>query len=113
MAAPDSAAAEGLKVAGSNLSSNLPWELANSKWAATLNPILQNPILQGRLINNIKLVTGSNTINHGLQRRLRGWIVVMNSDAETFYDSQEDNQMTDLTLILNSTGPTTISLYVF
>lgn len=96
-----------------NLSSNLPWELANNKWAATLNPLLSNLLVNGQFIQNVALVTGANTINHGLQRKLRGYLVVLNSAATTFYDSQATNQMPDLTLILNSSGATTITLYVF
>lgn len=96
-----------------NLSSKLPWELANPKWAARLNPLLANPLTQGRLLSNLVLVSGDNTINHGLGVDLQGYIVVMNSAAVTFYDKQSTNQMPELTLILHTSGITTISLYVF
>lgn len=95
------------------LSSNLPWELANSKWSARLNPLLANPLVNGRLLEGVALDMGTNVINHGLQRKLRGYIVVLNSEAETFYDGQTLNQRPDLVLILNASGPTVVSLYVF
>lgn len=101
-----------VKVAG-NLSPSLPWALANPKWAATLNPVLANPLVNGRLMSGIAVIMGQNTLNHGLGRRLRGYFVVLNSAAVTFYDSQSTNQMPDYTLILNASGPATISLYVF
>lgn len=104
--------AGGLKVAG-ELSSNLPWELANSKWSASLNPVLANPLMAGRMINSVSLTTGVNTINHGLQRKLRGYFVVLKSADVTLYDSQMTNQQADLTLILNASGAATVSLYVF
>lgn len=104
--------AEEAKVAG-NLSPKLPWDLANPKWAAVINPILANPLVAGNLLPGLVLTTGSNTINHGLGVKLQGYFVVLNSAAVTFYDSQRTNQRPDLTLILNASGPTTISLYVF
>lgn len=106
------AAEGGAKVAG-NLSPHLPWELANPKWAASLNPLLANPITRGNLLQGIALKTGSNTVNHQLGRNLQGYVVVLNSAAVTFYDSQATNQMPDLTLILNVSGATTVSLFVF
>ncbi len=96
-----------------NLSPKLPWELANPKWAASLNPILANPLLGGNLLQGLVLVSGDNVINHGLGEKLQGYIVVMNSAAVTFYDKQATNSRAQLTLILNASGATTISLYVF
>lgn len=104
--------AEEAKLAGS-LSPKLTWELANPKWAATLNPLLANHLFGGNLLTNITLKAGNNTINHGLGEVLQGYFVVLNSAASTFYDNQRTNQRPDLTLILNSSGPTTISIYVF
>lgn len=104
-------AAEG-KVAG-NLSPKLPWELANPKWAATINPVISNPIVAGNLLRGVVLVSGDNTINHGLGEKLQGYTVVMNSAAVTFYDKQASNPRPQLTLILNASGATTVSLYVF
>ncbi len=96
-----------------SLSSKLPWELANPKWSAALNPLLANPLSSGALIEGIVVASGDNIINHTLQRRLQGYFVVMNSAAVTFYDKQRTNQRPDLTLILNASAAATISLYVF
>lgn len=95
------------------LSSKLPWELANPKWAASLNPVLANPLLGGQLLQSIKVVTGDNVIDHGLGDKLRGYFVVMNNAAVTFYDKQPVNPRPQLTLVLNASGAATISLYVF
>lgn len=100
------------KVAG-NLSPKLPWELANPKWAASINPVLANPIVQGQILENVTLVTGDNTVNHRLGRKLQGYVVVLNSAATTFYDKQATNPRPELTLIINASGATTVSLYVF
>ncbi len=106
------AAVEAAKVAGS-LSSTLPWELASSQWPSVLNPLLASPLIHGHFLNNVRVATGANTINHGLGVKLQGYIVTLNSAAVTFYDSQASNQMPHLTLILNASGSATISLYVF
>ncbi len=90
MVEPGSGLVGAAKVAG-NLSPKLPWELANPKWAATLNPVLLNPLLGGQVISGIILATGANVINHRLSRKLVGYIVVLNNAAETFYDSQATN----------------------
>lgn len=95
------------------LSPKLPWEMANPKWAAALNPVLANPLLQGQILSGIKLVTGTNVINHGLQRSLQGYLVIMSSAGVTIYDNQATNQRPDLTLNLNSSGAATVSLFVF
>lgn len=112
MVGQDSAAAEVPKVAG-NLSPKLPWELANPKWAATINPVLSNPLLNGSLLQNISVDSGTNTINHGLGRKLQGYFVSMNDSAVTFYDEQQLNSRPQLTLLLVASGAATISLYVF
>ncbi len=96
-----------------NLSPKLPWELANPKWAATINPIIANPLVNGNLLKNISVQSGDNVINHGLGAALQGYIVVKNSAAVTFYDKQDVNSMPQLTLILHASDVTTISLYVF
>lgn len=103
-----------LLVAGNaNLSSKLPWDLANPKWAASINPVLANPVVGGNLLQGVTLKTGANTVNHGLGVKLQGYIIVLNSANVTFYDSQATNQRPDLTLILNASGATTVSIYVF
>lgn len=103
----------GEQVAGKSLSSSITWELANPKWAATINPLLANPLVQGFVLENIVLKTGSNAISHKLGRNLVGYLIILNSAAATFYDNQSTNQRPDLTLILNASAPTTVSIYVF
>jgi hypothetical protein len=112
MAVIPSLAEEVRQVAG-NLSTKLSWPLANTKWAATLNPLLANPIIQGQILSDVPLVMGANTINHGLGRKLVGYLVILNGANVTIYESQSTNQRPNLTLILNASGATTVSLYVF
>lgn len=95
------------------LSHSLPFDLMRERWASTLNPVLANPVISGNILTDVKLIAGSNTINHKLGQKLQGYIVVMNSAPATFYDLQATNQHPELTLVLNSSQATTVSLYVF
>jgi hypothetical protein len=91
----------------------IPASTQDTRWKALLDPVIANPLQSGQLLTGIPLASGTNTINHGLGRQLRGYFIVMNSASATFYDNQSTNQMPQLTLILNSSAPTTVSLYVF
>ena len=88
-------------------------QMLQNQWASQLDPVLINPLVNGRLIQGQVLTSGVNTINHKLGRKLVGWIVVRNNSNVTFYDSQDSNQMPELTLVLNASGATTVSLWVF
>lgn len=95
------------------LSPNLPWNLANPKWAQELNPVLANPIVSSQLLTGIKLLTGTNTINHTLGQKLQGYVVVLNNSPATFYDNQSTNPAPQRTLIINASQDTTVSILVF
>ncbi len=74
-------------------------------------PLLKNPLLDGQILSNIELTTGSNSISHKLGRKLQGWIIV---DIDAVSDIYKETSLTpSLTLVLNSSADCTISLYVF
>jgi hypothetical protein len=87
--------------------------LLQTNWASNINPVLTNPLVNGIILSNVKLVTGDNAINHKLGRKLQGWFTVLSNAAVSLYDKQSTNKQSNLTLILNSSGPATVSLYVF
>lgn len=91
------------------LSPNLDWVLANPIWASALNPLLGNPILQGKQID-AELVIGVTTIPHGLGRPLRGWILVDVDAAATIFRS---NLLNATTLTLTSNAACNVSLWVY
>ena len=84
-----------------------------TQWASQLDQVLSCPIVNGRLLENVTLTTGSNTINHKLSRKLVGYIVCLKSANVTIYDTQSTNTMTDKTLQLTASGPAVITLWVF
>lgn len=87
--------------------------LMQTQWSTQLNPLLDNPINNNNLLTNVPLSTGDNTINHLLNRKLVGWIIVGINAAATIYDKQATNQMANLTLVLNASAPCTVNLLVF
>ena len=78
-----------------------------------LNNVLALPIIDSDLIQGIAVVSGANTINHKLGRKLRGWIPTRNSASITLYDTQATNPLPDKTLQLVASGSATIDLMVF
>jgi hypothetical protein len=95
----------------SQLSTKLPWDLANTKWAATINPVLAIPFLDGLQIDDIILAaTTPKAINHLLQRKLQGWFLMDNQANAVIWRTAAFN---DLTLTLESNANTTISIWVF
>lgn len=105
-----SVAAGEIPVAG-NLSQKLTWELANPRWASTLNPVLSIPFLSGLQIENIILKAAvPKAINHLLQRMQQGWFLTDNSADSRVWRTKAFN---DLTLTLEANADTTVSIWVF
>jgi hypothetical protein len=93
------------------LSTKLPWELANPKWAASINPILALPILNGNMISNVSLTaTTPKVVNHLLQRMPQGWFLVDNTADAVIWRTQP---FTDTTITLEASANTTASIWVF
>lgn len=78
-----------------------------------LTPLLMNPYLNGRLIEKVNLVSGSNSVNHGLGRKLQGWVIVRKRSDAAIFDTQDVNPIPDKTLDLQSDVDVSINLYVF
>ena len=95
------------------LAQKLPLELMQTQWAQELNPVLNCPLIAGRLISQVALVNGVTVVNHKLGRKLVGWLVTGISGSANIYDNQATNQMPELTLSLTSNAAVTVSLWVF
>ena len=76
--------------------------LLQSNWASLLDPLLDNPITKGLILENVQLVSGTNTTNHKLGRKLQGWWIVRQRGAATMYDTQDSNPTPAVTLKLHS-----------
>lgn len=95
------------------LPQQLSWETASKRWAAILSPLINSPTATPVLLQNIPIVSGTNVINHTLGRKLIGWIPVRVKSSATFFDTQDQNQMPQLTLQLTASADTNIDLLVF
>jgi hypothetical protein len=95
---------------GVSLSSHLSWPLANPTWAATLNPIVSNPLNNASVLYDVVLSEGANVINHKLGRMMLGWFLVDLQANQTVYRSAPLNE---LTLTLTASGAVTVSIGVF
>lgn len=73
------------------------------------------PLIDGLLLEDVKLKEGDNSISHGLGRELRGWIITRQSQVSSIYDKQASNPTKDKFLTLSSsTSPdVTVDLWVF
>ncbi len=93
-------------------SDNQSFSLLQTAWASLLNPLLSNPVLQGVLQKNLKLVVGDNVINHKLGRNIQGYIVTgMHDTWSQIFDTVTTTPA--LTINLNSSVATSIDLYCF
>lgn len=76
------------------------------------NAIQTKQILDGRLIENVAIVTGTaKEIDHGLQKPVRGWIVIDKNAQATVWSTASD--LPNRTLILNTSADVTVSLWIF
>ncbi len=91
-------------------SDDVTFQMMQSKWGSILNPVISNPTTNPLILKNISLQTGTNVINHKLQRMQQGWIVADINNSATIYRSQPFNE---ITLTLTSSAPATITLLVY
>ena len=105
---------------------NLTVPQMQTKWKSQLDPLIDAPQASGRTLQNQKLISGTNTINHGLGQKLQGWYIVRRRQfvvtgtptAYDIYDTQDSNQMQALTLVLTcsqgtSANPVDVDIFVY
>lgn len=92
------------------LSPKLPWSLAQTLWAQTLNPILANPTTNMAILKNVTLAAGSNAIPHLLQQMQQGWIITDVQGVSSIYRSKPFDKVY---LYLNSSAAVVCSIGVF
>jgi hypothetical protein len=75
---------------------------------------LELPILDGQLVENISLTSGSTTaINHGLSRAIRGWFVVKQNASAIIWAVDANQTLPIRQLVLSTSANVTINLWVF
>jgi hypothetical protein len=103
----------------------LPLSLMQNTWAAQLNPVLANLLVQGSLLSSVPLVSGANIINHRLGKlltsyfvRKRQYLISGTPTAYDIYDTQISNNTPQLTLNLTcsegtTANPVLVDIWVF
>ena len=81
--------------------------------ANALSPILKNPQVDGYILSKVTLVSGSNSINHGLDRELQGWFIVRQRASASIYDAEDSNTTPQKTIMLTSSAGVVVDIYVF
>ena len=76
-----------------------------------LNQLINNPVLDGVIIDNISVSTSPTNISHGLGREVRGYYIVKASAGVTIYDTANTTPKSLLTI--TASGSATITLYIF
>lgn len=84
--------------------------LFQNSWQAQLNPLLNNPLVDGIFLKAIQLNSGKNVINHLLGRVQQGWIITDINASSVIYRSAPFNSQT---LTLMSGGTAVVNIYVF
>lgn len=79
----------------------------------TLQPVLNNPVVDGVLLESIVLASGTNQVPHKLGRKLIGWFMTRVRANATFYDAQDTNKLPDQYLTLIASGAATVDIFVF
>lgn len=76
------------------------------EWAKQLN---DNPLLDGRLFQNLTISTSGKAISHNLGRVPKGWIIVRNTGSDRIWETGKDKNH----LNLDCDGSTTFSIWIF
>lgn len=79
----------------------------------SINPIAQNPIINGHILTSISLASGNNKVTHGLNRPLLGWYITRLRANETIYDTQDTNPNPSSNLQLVASGAVVVDIAVF
>ncbi len=94
-----------------SLPQKLPLDLMQTQWGQQLNPLIDNPIMQGLAIYNISLPTQIPTsIPTTLSRQQLGWFLIDNTTDSRVWRA---GPFTANTLTLEASSATTISIWVF
>lgn len=92
---------------------NLTWPMAQTQWPQQIDPVISNPLVNGRLIAAQKLINGTTSINHGLGRKLQGWFLVDLDTGLTAMPYRTASVTPELTFNLVSNAACIVSLWVF
>lgn len=93
------------------LSKHLPWTQANPLWAAQLNPLLANVLVQGSQLTDIVLTANTPLqLNHLLGKNQTGWII---TDQNAFAEIKRTQPFNSSTLTIEANADCIVSIWVY
>ena len=81
--------------------------------ATALNPLFQLPFASGNRVQDQDLSTADTIVDHGLEQKPEGWIVLKQDAAVVIYESATTNDFPETTIIMKAGGTVTADLFFF
>jgi len=81
--------------------------------ATALNPLFQLPFASGNRVQDLDITTADTIVDHGLEQKPEGWIVLKQNAAQVIYESATVNDFPETTVILKAGGTVTADLFFF
>lgn len=79
-----------------------------------LNLIVKKPLVDGELVKEVDLLSGSdNYVNHRLNRPITGWVIVRKDSNANIYESATANALPSKHIILVTTANSTVDIWFF
>lgn len=94
-------------------SKDTSFNLFQTNLAQALSPVTSQPMAKSKIIPNIKLKAGINTIQTGLGYPLTGWYLIRQKQQAQIWDDQDSNKDPNNSLILYASAAVEISLVIF
>ena len=81
--------------------------------ATAINPLFQLPFASGNRVQDQDLSTADTIVDHGLEQKPEGWIILKQDAAQVIYESATVNDFPETTVILKAGGTVTADLFFF
>ena len=81
--------------------------------ATALNPLLQLPFASGNRVQDQDLSTSDTIVDHGLEQKPEGWLILKQNAAQVIYESATVNDFPETTIIMKAGGSVTADLFFF
>lgn len=81
--------------------------------ATAINPLFQLPFASGNRVQDLDITTADTIVDHDLEQKPEGWIVLKQDAAQVIYESATVNDFPETTVILKAGGTVTADLFFF
>ena len=81
--------------------------------ATALNPLFQLPFASGNRVQDLDITTADTIVDHGLEQKPEGWIVLKQDAAQVIYISATTNDFPESTIIMQAGGTVNVDLFFF